>query len=84
MAVPRELVEQVLELPAEDRADLADRLLASLSPGNDDSSVDPDARAAWASAITERIHAIDAGSAVIHDGPAVIAAIRAQLRTSRP
>ena len=53
-----EVFEAALALPDEDRAKLADQLVASL-----DGALDPDAEAAWASEIERRLARIDAGQA---------------------
>jgi putative addiction module component (TIGR02574 family) len=52
-----EILKEALALPAEDRAALAEALLASLDP-----QVDEDAEAAWATEIDRRTTELDAGT----------------------
>lgn len=58
----KRLLAEVLNLPDDDRAELAARLLESLD-GEAESGVD----AAWAAEIERRCAAIDAGTAVTSD-----------------
>ena len=51
-----DILKEALALPAEDRAALAESLLASLDP-----HVDEDSEAAWAAEINRRVAALDAG-----------------------
>jgi putative addiction module component (TIGR02574 family) len=55
--VPDRLLQDALMLSAEDRADLAAALLASL-----DGPADPDVEAAWAAEIERRLAEIDSGA----------------------
>jgi len=52
------LLKQALELPEDERADLADRLLESL-----DTEADAEVEAAWSDEIARRIATIEAGTA---------------------
>lgn len=56
------LLEQVLSLPEEQRAELAVRILESLDPAPDTSIDD-----AWAAEIERRCAAVDAGTLVTSD-----------------
>ena len=51
-----EILKEVVALPAEDRAALAEALLAGLDP-----QVEQDAEAAWATEIERRLAELDAG-----------------------
>lgn len=53
-----ELLKRALELPADDRAELAGSLIESL-----DVSADPDAEEAWKVEIARRIEDLDSGKA---------------------
>ena len=53
-----ELLNELLALPAADRAKLAEELLASLEEGSD-----PDAAEAWVKEIERRVREIDDGTA---------------------
>ncbi len=56
------LLEQVLNLPEHDRAEIVNRLLESL-----ESQVDDDVDEAWAQEIERRCAALDSGEAVTSD-----------------
>ena len=56
------ILEDVLSLPEDQRAELAVRLLQSL-----DREIDPDAEAAWAAEIERRCAAVDAGAITLSD-----------------
>lgn len=56
------LLEDVLSLPENQRAELAMRLLQSL-----DREIDPDAEEAWAAEIERRCAAVDAGEITLSD-----------------
>lgn len=58
--LPNKLLEQALELPAEERAALADSLLRSLEP-----STDPVIDPAWRAEVARRVAELDAGVATI-------------------
>jgi putative addiction module component (TIGR02574 family) len=67
-----------LELPVEDRADVARELIASL-----DGVADPDVETAWADEVERRLKEVDAGTAVVEDWDVVHDRIVARLRTLR-
>lgn len=56
------IIEDVLSLPEDQRAELAVRLLQSL-----DREIDPDAEEAWATEIERRCAAVDAGEITLSD-----------------
>jgi putative addiction module component (TIGR02574 family) len=56
------ILEEVLSLPEDQRAELAVRLLQSL-----DREIDPDAEEAWVAEIERRCAAIDAGETTLSD-----------------
>ena len=62
MSSPAPLLEQLLALPAADRAEIAEKLLKSL----DDLQPD-EAEALWAQEIAARVDALRKGEAVTHD-----------------
>ena len=73
MATRLKIVEaQALELTAEERAQLADRLIASLF---DDREIEE----AWASEVERRIEAVEAGRAQLVPASEAIARARAAL-----
>jgi len=55
---PKQLLAEALQLPPEERAALAKKLIQSL-----DSEVDGDAKAAWSAEIRRRVERLDAGLA---------------------
>jgi len=57
-----ELLDEVLRLPEQERAEIAARLIESL-----EREVDPNVDAAWAHEIEQRCAALDAGQAVTSD-----------------
>ena len=74
MSVPIELLtQQVLQLPAADRARLLDQVVSSL-----DADRERDAR--WNALAAERDAEADADPAVLVSGPLAVARIRAGLR----
>lgn len=64
-----------LELPEQERAELASALVASL-----DGPPDPDAERLWQSEIRRRLETIDRGDATFLTPDEVLARIRARLR----
>ena len=68
-----DMVEQALQLSAEDRARLADHLLRSLN-----AEVDPGIEAAWAQVAETRRQAILAGDGETVSGEAVVSRLRAR------
>jgi putative addiction module component (TIGR02574 family) len=76
MAVPvEELTEEILALPADARAVLADRLVESLDPLKDDA-----VRGAWASEAVRRRDEIRSGKVAAIPGEAAAEQVRALLR----
>ena len=69
------LKEEALRMPAEQRAELADLLLDSLSPG-EQSEVEK----AWARESVDRLAAYRRGDLEAQDGGEVLARIRAKTR----
>ena len=69
-----ELSERAKSLPPEDRARLAEELLASLDPH------DTDVEAAWDVELRRRIDAIDRGEAPLIPAEEAFAAVRRALR----
>ena len=67
-----------LELPVEDRADVARELIASL-----DGAAEPDVETAWADEVERRLMEVDAGAAVVEDWDGVHDRIVARLRSLR-
>jgi putative addiction module component (TIGR02574 family) len=70
-----ELEAQALQLPPEDRARLADHLLASLAEGSQD-----DIDAAWAEELERRIADVDAGRTSMVTAEEALQRARAALR----
>ena len=75
MAIKQELVSTALDLPADDRAELARQLILSLEP----LEVDADADAAWEVEIESRLQAIDRGEIASVDWRKSIERARASL-----
>ena len=72
------LLAEALDLPEQDRAQLALRLAESLMP-----SPPADAQKAWADEITRRVQRLREGSVETIPGRAAIAAARAHLAARR-
>jgi putative addiction module component (TIGR02574 family) len=70
-----EILAQALALPPEERAVLADRLLASLD-GPNQKEID----AAWAEEAERRSREIDEGKAELIDGELVMAKLRSRFK----
>jgi putative addiction module component (TIGR02574 family) len=76
MAVPVEkLTEEILALPADERALLADRLVESLDPLTDDA-----VRGSWASEAARRRDEVRSGKVTAISGEAAAEQVRALLR----
>jgi putative addiction module component (TIGR02574 family) len=71
-----DILQRALALPAEDRAILADYLLASLD-GPNQKEID----AAWAEEAERRIREIDEGKVDLIDGELVMARLRARFKS---
>lgn len=80
MAVAQDLLTRALQMPAEDRADLARELLLSLE--SDPS--DEDHEAAWEQEILQRLKQFDEGKTVAVGWREAQAHIREKLRTRKP
>jgi putative addiction module component (TIGR02574 family) len=72
------VLAQALQLPPEERADVAKRLIASL-----DEPADGDVEAAWLAEVERRLQDVDRGTAKFEPWEAVRARIAARLRTNR-
>ncbi len=70
-----ELSQRALELAPEDRARLAEELLASL-----DTDVSAEGDAAWDAELRQRIADVDSGAATLLSADGVFARVRSQLR----
>lgn len=70
------LLEQVLELPEEERNELTARLLRSLEPADSDEPSPQEWEAAWSAELDHRIREIRDGSVELVDGDAVLAELR--------
>lgn len=75
MSTTNDLLNQVLALPEEQRAEMARQILLSLEP--DASEVDDEA--AWVAEIEARLDAIERGDAVFYDAREALEDIRKQL-----
>ena len=70
-----ELSQRALELAPEDRARLAEELLASL-----DTDVSAEGDAAWDAELRQRIADVDSGAVTLLSADGVFARVRSQLR----
>ncbi len=70
-----ELSQRALELAPEDRARLAEELLASL-----DTDVSAEGDAAWDAELRQRIADVDSGAATLLSADGVFARVRSRLR----
>ena len=70
-----ELSQRALELAPEDRARLAEQLLASL-----DTDAPAEGDAAWDAELRQRIADVDSGAATLLSADGVFARVRSQLR----
>jgi putative addiction module component (TIGR02574 family) len=78
MSVSAEKVAEVLALPAQDRAYLANQLLSSL-----DDTVDADAEAQWQEVIERRSREIEEGKVTCRPVEETVRDIRAKLHARR-
>ncbi|MBK9031381.1 MAG: addiction module protein [Myxococcales bacterium] len=76
MSVSTALLQELLELPAGERAALADALLASLDETTD-RVPDEVVALAWEAEIRRRVERLDAGEADVIPGDVVLARLRA-------
>ena len=72
------VLAQALQLPPEERADVAKRLIASL-----DEPADEDVEAAWLTEVERRLQDVDRGTAKFEPWEVVRARIATRLRTNR-
>jgi putative addiction module component (TIGR02574 family) len=72
------VLAQALQLPPEERADVAKRLIASL-----DEPADGDVEAAWLAEVERRLQDVDRGTAKFEPWEVVRARIATRLRTNR-
>lgn len=84
VAIPRKLVSELLELPDEERGELAVMLLRSLEPDDGDEITGKEWEAVWAAEIARRMREIAEGKVELVDGDQVDAEIRAMLDTPTP
>ncbi len=76
MATRSQLVDELLKLPAADRADAARTLLESL----DDHEEPADVERAWHDEIASRVDEIERGAVTLEDGPAAVERLRERAR----
>lgn len=69
-----DLAAQAQTLSADERVELAERLLASVA------AIDPDIEAAWAEEIARRLHEVDSGLVETIPAEEVFAQLRRMLR----
>jgi hypothetical protein len=78
----RQLLEAALALPRNERADLAEQLLASVEDEVADADMfgeaepDPEVEKAWAAEVVQRLERIASGETVLVDGQAVHGRLR--------
>jgi putative addiction module component (TIGR02574 family) len=80
MAVAQDLLTQALQLPANERADMARQLLLSLEPD----TPDEDYESAWEKEILERVKEYDEGKVVAVDWREAHEEIRKKLQARKP
>ena len=78
MSIAAEKMEEVLALPAQDRAFLARRLIASL-----DETVDADAEMEWHKVIDRRSREIEEGKVACRPVEQIVQDVRYKLRARR-
>jgi Putative addiction module component len=74
------LLTQALQLPLDQRANMARQLLLSLEP----EPFEDDYELAWEKEIIERVKRLDEGKSETHDWREAHAGIRAKLREKKP
>lgn len=72
------MLAEALQLPPEERADVAKRLIASL-----DGPADEDVEAAWLAEVERRLQDVDRGTAKVETWDAVRERLARRLRTNR-
>ena len=80
MIAAQELLTQALQLPLDERANIARQLLLSLEP----ESIEEDYEAAWAKEIAERVKRLDEGKSPTFAWREAHAEIRSKLRERKP
>lgn len=75
MSTTNDLLNQVLALPEQQRAEMARQILLSLEPEVSEA----DHEAAWLAEIDARLDAIERGDAVLYDAREALEEIRKQL-----
>ena len=78
MSIHAELIDRVMSLPADERAELARQLIVSLEPPAPDAADDVDA--AWEEEIERRLGQVDRGEVELRDWRQSIERIRATLK----
>lgn len=73
---PEDRLAELLALPASERVEIAQELLASLDP-----TTDPGSAEEWVSEIERRVREVDSGTAVLAKWPDVRARLLARIRT---
>ena len=76
MSLDTATLTRLLDLPADERAELARQLLQSLEPAD----VDPDAEQAWAEEIDRRLESVERGEAKLSDWREVVARVERSLK----
>ena len=79
MSTADDILNQAMQLPTDDRANLARQLLLSLEPGD----FDDDAEAAWGIEIDARLAAMDNGTSAPSPWPEALVRIRQAMHASR-
>ncbi|WP_437278264.1 addiction module protein [Sorangium sp. So ce375] len=72
------MLAEALQLPPEERADVAKRLIASL-----DGPADEDVEAAWLAEVERRLQDVDRGTTTVEPWDAVRERLAKRLRTNR-
>jgi len=77
------LLEQAMELPDEQRAELAALLLRSLEPDDEPNVTDAEWQEAWALELDRRMATVRDGTAALVDGEAVLRDVRSKITSRR-
>jgi putative addiction module component (TIGR02574 family) len=80
MSTAEDIMARALQLPEQERAELAHRLLLSLEPDD----LDPHAGTLWAAEIEARLRAFEEGQTDAIPGSEALEQIRQTLRRVRP
>ena len=76
MSLDSATLTRLLDLPADERAELARQLLQSLEPAE----VDPEAEQLWADEIDRRLESVERGEAKLSDWRDVVARVERSLK----